>query len=239
MDLSKLKEPFSAEDIEWRLQSCDKTKSGSVYAICLAYVTNRAICNRLDEVVGPENWKNEFITGPNGGVLCGLSIKIGDDWVTKYDGAENTNIEAVKGGLSGAMKRAASTGWGIGRYLYYLEEGFAKILPENSKEGLYGKTKDGTKFKWLPPALPSWALPGGAGKPDTSKSESKSTTKPSALPSEDVKKHCEELKAKLMDFEDIIPDESWKDIDAAVKAGSVPFLEKMLTWAGEEAKKAS
>lgn len=165
MDLSKLKEPFPAEDIEWRLQSCGNGKNG-IYAICLAYVTNRAICNRLDDVVGPENWKNEFKEGPDGGVLCGLSIKVNDTWVTKWDGAENTNIEAVKGGLSGAMKRSASTGWGIGRYLYYLDEGFAKVFPENSDEkGFFGKTKEGQKFKWQPPTLPAWALPGGDGKP--------------------------------------------------------------------------
>ena len=164
MDLSKLKEPFPANEIEWRLQSSG-TGSRGVWARCLAYVTNRAICNRLDEVCGPENWKNEFIKGPDGGILCGISIKVGEEWVTKYDGAENTNIEAVKGGLSGAMKRAASTGWGIGRYLYNLEEGFATILPEDSKEKAFaGKTKEGTKFKWLPPKLPSWALPGGSGK---------------------------------------------------------------------------
>ena len=126
MDLSKLKEPFPYEDIEWRLQQADKGKNG-IWGKCLAYVTNRAICNRLDEVVGPENWKNEFKTGPDGGVLCGLSIKVDGEWVTKFDGSENTNIEAVKGGLSGAMKRAASTGWGIGRYLYNLEESWVEV----------------------------------------------------------------------------------------------------------------
>jgi hypothetical protein len=72
-----------------------------------------------------------------------------------------------------------------------------------------------------------------------SSKKSQTTSKPAEPPSEDVKKHCEELKAKLMDFEDTIPKESWKDIDAAVNAGSVPFLEKMLAWAGEESKKAS
>ena len=107
MDLSKLKEPFPYEDIEWRLQQADKGKNG-IWGKCLAYVTNRAICNRLDEVVGPENWKNEFKTGPDGGVLCGLSIKVDGEWVTKFDGSENTNIEAVKGGLSGAGACAAA-----------------------------------------------------------------------------------------------------------------------------------
>ena len=170
MDLNKLKEPFPAEDIEWRLQSCGSGSKG-IWAICLAYVSNRAIMNRLDEVVGPENWKNEFDRAPDGGVLCGISIKIGDEWVTKYDGAENTQVEAIKGGLSGSMKRAAVQ-WGIGRYLYNLEEEFATILPKDSKESsLRGKTKDGQEFKWLPPKLSAWALPGGSGKPDSKKNK--------------------------------------------------------------------
>lgn len=157
MELNKLKEPFPAEDIEWRLQQAG-TGSKGIWAICLAYVSNRAIMNRLDEVVGPENWKNEFDKAPDGGVLCGISIKINDEWVTKYDGAENTQVEAIKGGLSGSMKRAAVQ-WGIGRYLYNLEEGFAKILPDDAKEGYRGKTKEGKSFKWMPPELPKWALP--------------------------------------------------------------------------------
>lgn len=158
MDLSKLKEPFPLEDLEFRLQSCGK-KDGRIWAKCLTYVTNRAICNRLDEVVGPENWKNEFCAGPNGGVLCGISIRINNEFITKWDGAENTDIEAVKGGLSGAMKRAASTGWSIGRYLYRLEESWA-IIDKNGKYS--GKTKDGEWFRWNPPALPAWALPAGS-----------------------------------------------------------------------------
>ena len=159
-DLAKLKEPFPFDDLEFRLQSCGE-KDGKFWGLVLAYVTNRAIQNRLDEVVGPENWKNEFTKGPDGGILCGLSIKINGEWVTKYDGAENTNIEAVKGGLSGAMKRAAATGWGIGRYLYNLKESWAVIAPDGKKGKYTGQTKDKKYCKWDPPALPAWALPAG------------------------------------------------------------------------------
>lgn len=156
MNLKDLSKHFKPEDIEWRLQQCGE-KNGNIWAMCLAYITNRAIMDRLDEVVGPDKWKNEFAPGPHGGVICGLSIKIGDEWVTKWDGAENTDIEAVKGGLSGAMKRAAVQ-WGMGRYLYDLEEGFAEV----NDKGLYrGKTKEGKYFKWNPPKLPAWALPEG------------------------------------------------------------------------------
>jgi hypothetical protein len=87
--------------------------------------------------------------------MCGLSIRVGDEWVTKWDGAENTDVEGVKGGLSGAMKRAAVQ-WGIGRYLYALEETFAVI----SERGRFrGRTKDQKLFRWDPPELPDWAVP--------------------------------------------------------------------------------
>lgn len=154
LNLSRLGEPFPETDIEWRIQQCGE-KNGRAWALVIAYVTNRAIQHRLDEVVGPENWKNEFLPGPCGGVMCGLSIRIGDEWVTKWDGAENTDVEGVKGGFSAAMKRAAVQ-WMIGRYLYALEETFAVI----SERGRHrGRTKDQKVFRWDPPALPDWALP--------------------------------------------------------------------------------
>lgn len=154
MELVKLKDCFPAADIEWRLQSCGE-KNGKFWGKCLAYVTNRAIQNRLDEICGPENWKNEYTKAPDGGVLCGISIKINNEWITKWDGAENTDIEGVKGGLSGSMKRAAVQ-WGIGRYLYNLEENWA-IVSDTGK--FSGKTRDNKWFNWDPPALPAWALP--------------------------------------------------------------------------------
>ena len=163
MDLSKLKEPFRAEDIEWRIQQSGET-NGRIWAKVLAYVTARAIENRLDEVCGPENWKNEFRKeGENGEYLCGISIKIAGEWITKWDGCSsagtNSNIDGFKTALSGSIKRAAATGWGIGRYLYSLEEGWAVICDD----GMYSaKLKDSNKwFKWNPPQLPAWALPKG------------------------------------------------------------------------------
>lgn len=163
MNLKALHEPFAADDVEWRLQTCGE-KNGRFWAMALCYITNRAIMDRLDEVCGPENWKNEYAPGPGGGIVCGLSIRVGDEWVTKWDGAENTDVEAIKGGLSGAMKRAAVQ-WGIGRYLYHLKEGWATTDPDKGKLSHRGKTKQGKEFSWDPPALPAWALPGGYGRP--------------------------------------------------------------------------
>lgn len=165
IDFAKLQEPFPPEGIEWRLQQAGK-KGEKFWAKCLAYVTNRAIQQRLDDVCGPENWRNEFAPAPCGGIMCGISILVprdgpfGNEWVTKWDGAENTDVEAVKGGLSGSMKRAAVQ-WGIGRYLYDLEEGWAQI---HEKGRFQGSTKDRERFRWDPPTLPAWALPPTRGK---------------------------------------------------------------------------
>lgn len=145
---------FAPDEIEWRVQQAGE-KNGRPWAIAVPYVTNRAIQSRLDEVVGPENWRNDFRPGPDGGVMCGISLRVGGEWVTKWDGAENTDVEGVKGGLSGAMKRAAVQ-WGIGRYLYALDETFAHV---HDGGRLRGKTRDGTSFRWDPPELPAWALP--------------------------------------------------------------------------------
>lgn len=160
IDFRALQDFFAAEEIEWRVQQAGE-KNGRIWAIAVPYVTNRAIQARLDEVVGPESWRNEFRPGPDGGVMCGLSIRVGDEWVTKWDGAENTDVEGVKGGLSGAMKRAAVQ-WGIGRYLYALDEVFANVHDNGRFRGKLPGRAGGRAFRWDPPALPAAVLPAPA-----------------------------------------------------------------------------
>lgn len=163
----KLSAPFLADEIEWRAQTVGVSAKGKPYAMVLAYVTNRAIQQRLDDVFGCLGWKNEYKPSPNGGVMCGISVYNEQikDWVTKWDGSENTEIEAVKGGLSGAMKRAAVQ-YGIGRYLYNLPSTFAVCQLErpSSRDGWHeATTRDKkTKIYWQTPLLPEWALPKGA-----------------------------------------------------------------------------
>jgi hypothetical protein len=151
--------PFSPRDIEWRIARCG-VKNGNPWAFVLAYLTNRAIMDRLDAVVGSFNWRNEYKEAPQGGVMCGLSIRHNGEWVTKWDGAENTQVESVKGGLSDSMKRAAVQ-WGIGRYLYNLpKQMYATILPNGQKgEHWQPKDKNGKydAFSWNAPELPGWA----------------------------------------------------------------------------------
>ena len=161
----RLQEHFAPEDIEWKVQSCGFTKDGKPWAMVLAYITNRAIQARLDDTVGPLGWENEFTVNTDGAITCRLSIYSTtlQEWVSKEDAADPTDIEAIKGGRSSAMKRAG-TQWGIGRYLYKLETNFAECQLERPKDkkGVHqGKDKTGRKFYWKEPQLPEWALPGG------------------------------------------------------------------------------
>lgn len=159
--MAKLTLPFKAEEIEWRVQREVKTKNG-LRAVVLAYVTNRAIQDRFDDVFGVLNWKNEFKEWKNGSQLCGISVwdQEKKEWITKWDGADDTKVENTKGGLSDSMKRAAVQ-WGVGRYLYNLKENWVELLSKNSKAPKLHKGKDGNYYKWQPPKLPDWALPSG------------------------------------------------------------------------------
>lgn len=161
INLELLKAPFPESEIEWRVSRAGMKKDGTLWAKILAYVTNRAVMDRLDEVCGPENWENHLSSWQGDkAVLCGLSIKIGGRWVTKWDVSENTEFEPIKGGVSGAEKRAGVQ-WGIGRYLYRLEETWANIHDKGMYAGSYKDKKTGEEhfFRFDPPPLPDWALP--------------------------------------------------------------------------------
>jgi hypothetical protein len=146
--MKQLQEPFKAEEIEWRVGSTNKDKSKG---LALAYVTNRAIQNRLDDVFGCFGWRNEYKEWKGSSQICGISVWVEErnEWITKWDGADNSNMDATKGGLSDAMKRAAYQ-WGIGRYLYNLPQEWCELAS-------FGKSYKLKRF----PKLPEWALPKG------------------------------------------------------------------------------
>ena len=117
--IERLREPFNAKSIEWKIQVTTQDKSRGM---AVPYMDARAVQKRLVDVVGPFNWKNVYSLWHDNSQICGISIFNAErnEWVTKYDGAENSDIEPIKGGLSDSFKRAASA-WGIGRYLYQLD----------------------------------------------------------------------------------------------------------------------
>jgi hypothetical protein len=159
--LEQLREPFPAEDIEWRVQRTYQ-RNGKWHAVVLAYVTSRAIMNRLDEVF-LTHWKNEFLPWENDrGVKCRIWFKVGEEWYYREDGASLENnkehIDPIKSAFSNALKRAAVQ-LGIGRYLYNLEEVHVELKERGQH---YQKVQEGNQTRylyWDTPSLPSWALP--------------------------------------------------------------------------------
>lgn len=213
---ARLKAPFEEKDIQWRLQSCG-TKNGKIWGRCLAYLDSRAVQERLDEVVGPDNWQS-IVHKEGDSYLCSLSIRVTHndgttEWVTRTDGSDSSDIEAVKGGISGALKRSAVL-FGVGRYLYNLKDSWA-IVKEDGKYP--GKTKEGTWFNWDPPELPEWALP----------------------PFDEKK--FESLKQSVLDFinVEIIKGEQVGKTENYIKDKNISKLEEIVSWCKRQEKKGA
>jgi hypothetical protein len=120
----RLRAPFPPDRVSWRIGSTTADKSRGM---ALAYIDSRDVQDRLDEVVGPQNWQNRF---PHVGekTVCEIGILFDGSWIWKSDGAGNTDVEAEKGALSDSFKRAAVK-FGIGRYFYDLESPWVDIEP--------------------------------------------------------------------------------------------------------------
>lgn len=165
----KLQDPFDPADVEWRAQQGGISGGSRAWVKVIPYITSRAVQQRLDDVFGPFGWKiDQRETNDGKGYICTISIydETTKQWVSKQDGSEKTNIEPLKGGVSGAMKRAAVQ-WGIGRYLYNMEEAWAdcRIVANRwdcTDNCHVVKGKNGGKdqyINWTAPILPSWAMP--------------------------------------------------------------------------------
>lgn len=142
--LEKLKAPFPPNVLHFRVgaRNADKTKG-----IALAYLNSRDVMKRLDDVLGIDGWQCKHI-GYGQRVICELSCKIGGQWITKSDGAGETDVEGDKGAISDSLKRAAVL-FGVGRYLYYLPNKWYELKNEKYISNTSDIIKD----------LPAWALP--------------------------------------------------------------------------------
>jgi hypothetical protein len=109
-----LKAPFPSKALEWKIGNRNKENTRGR---ALPFLQFMAVADRLDDVLGEENWKASYAPGPAGGVVCKLEVRIEGEWICKENGAGNTEMEGIKGGLTDAFKRAA-TMWGVGRYLH-------------------------------------------------------------------------------------------------------------------------
>jgi len=127
MKLEDLKKPFPVEKISWRVGSTNEKKDyqtkkviqKATKGIALAYIDARDVMDRLDEVVGASNWQCKY-ESVNGVMMCSIGINVDGQFIWKCNGAGETAVEGEKGACSDAFKRAAVL-WGIGRYLYEVE----------------------------------------------------------------------------------------------------------------------
>lgn len=135
--LEQLSAPFDPDRVSWRVGATSGDKSKG---LALAYIDARDVMQRLDEVAGAE-WQ---CTYPHAGTktVCSIGIKVGEEWIWKSNGAGDSDVEAEKGALSDAFKRAAVM-WGIGRYLYDVDSPWVQIEPM----GRSFKIKDSEKPK--------------------------------------------------------------------------------------------
>lgn len=154
----QLAAPFEPSAISWRVGSTSKDKTK---ALALAYIDARDVMKRLDEIVGPENWQDRYEVH-GGKTVCYLSLWLEHTegpqdpaiesrygrWVTKADAAGDSAVEAEKGAISDAFKRAAVK-WGIGRYLYDLDSPWVMLEGTRIAKGEYAKLEKllGGNFK--------------------------------------------------------------------------------------------
>ncbi|MGZ6044680.1 MAG: Rad52/Rad22 family DNA repair protein [Isosphaeraceae bacterium] len=88
----------------------------------LSYITARSAMNRLDEVLGPEAWRDSY-TETEQGIKCRIEYRLVPDgeWLWKEDGGAQAGMPEIdndeKSGYSDAFKRACVK-LGIARYLY-------------------------------------------------------------------------------------------------------------------------
>ena len=136
--------PFEPREVKFKPQMVKNNR-----CLAMAYIDARLIQDRLDEVLGVENWEDVYKILPDGSVMCRLRCKLGDRWITKTDVGSPSEQpgggDRLKAAFSDALKRAAVK-FGIGRYLYRLSAQWVDYDPVK-------------KQIVAPPQLPAFALP--------------------------------------------------------------------------------
>ncbi len=184
-------------------------------ALAMPYISARDVMDRLDEAVGPANWfpRFEIIHDQPGVVICQLSVRLDDEWITKQDlGASNDQDNMVgkqpnqyidrskqyKSACSDSLKRAAIH-FGIGRYLYAVD---AQWCAYDSKKRRFVEGQNDS------PRMPQRFLPSidtlkgkqaekAAVKTDTKPSEEKPAEAAKPATDDKIPKTGAELKKRL------------------------------------------
>lgn len=179
--MASLSRPFPDTKVKWKPQAVQGNR-----AMALAYIDARTVQERLDEVLGPENWQSKFVRLENGAVACELSIRLAGEWITKSDvGGESEQPDSgdrTKAAYSDSLKRAAVQ-FGVGRHLYALPKQWVDYDPVKKQ------------FK-NPPKLP--AVRGGGYPPVQAQrpADAKAVSKPAQNPPGNPPQHPERSDAK-------------------------------------------
>lgn len=122
-----LSAPFDLAEVKFKPQMVKNNR-----ALAIAYIDVRLIQDRLDLVLGAENWQDDYEILPDGSVTCRLRLNLGGQWVTKMDvgspSEQPDGGDRLKAAFSDALKRAAVK-FGIGRYLYRLSAQWVEYDP--------------------------------------------------------------------------------------------------------------
>lgn len=172
-----LSAPFEPKEVKFKPQMVKNNR-----ALAMGYIDARLIQDRLDEVLGVENWQDKYEFLPDGSVVCRLRLKLGGRWITKTDvgspSEQPDSGDRVKAAVSDALKRAAVK-FGIGRYLYRLPAQWVDYDPVK---------KQLTNL----PQLPAFAIPKVKPQPAASAPPKppKVSTPPKVEPAAEEKPHA-------------------------------------------------
>jgi hypothetical protein len=204
-----LAEPFEPRQVKW-LPKVVRQDS----ALGMPYVDSRTVMDRLDAVLGMENWQDSYDFLPDRAVMCRLAVRLPGtaEWITKSDvGTESEQPDQgdrSKSAVSDALKRAA-VHWGVARYLYRVPSVWARY---DAKKKQFSEI----------PQLPAWALPGFGAR----KEESKAASKPGATgqagnPAPHPVSPAEGQKAYdqfVRQIKAVAGDAEWQSVAGAIKA---------------------
>ena len=124
-----LREPTPKDRVKFRI---GRKSNDQKSAHMLAYVDARYVQDRLDDVVGAENWSNSYRM-INDVLYCDITITFPNgEIVTKSDCGTESNVEKQKGQSSDAFKRAAVM-LGIGRDLYDIGNNYSMWADLNER----------------------------------------------------------------------------------------------------------
>jgi hypothetical protein len=129
--------PFEPHEIKTRSQG----------RLELQYVTARTVQNRLDNVLGPENWWDRYHSGGENSIVCELTIRLPDGTtITKCDAGGFAGMadsgDDDKSGYSDAFKRAAVK-FGVGRFLY--KDGVPSYVPVRAPSPAPSPARNGSQ----------------------------------------------------------------------------------------------